>query len=125
MSSYIILFLLVIDLALFLAAVLYLDEAEEKTRNQAISNPSAINPETPAKNMAPQAIATNAAAGLATYLAGIAAGSYVSERVTKDSKSPAIMRLIGTMMLVTGGLSVYLTPLVANPSSSLRGSKES
>jgi predicted membrane-bound spermidine synthase len=114
MSSYIILFLLVIDLALFLAAVLYLDEAEEKTRNQAISNPSAINPETPAKNMAPQAIATNAAAGLATYLAGIAAGSYVSERVTKDSKSPAIMRLIGTMMLVTGGLSVYLTPLVAN-----------
>jgi predicted membrane-bound spermidine synthase len=114
MSSYIILFLLVIDLALFLAAVLYLDEAEEKTRNQAISNPSAINPETPAKNMAPQAIATNAAAGLATYLAGIAAGSYVSERVTKDSKSPAIMRLIGTMMLVTGGLSVYLPPLVAN-----------
>ncbi|HYL67769.1 MAG TPA: methyltransferase domain-containing protein [Candidatus Limnocylindria bacterium] len=49
---------------------------------------------------------------LSTYLAGIAAGSYLAEKLT-DKKSPAIIvRIIGVLMVLAGGISVYLPPLV-------------
>ena len=51
---------------------------------------------------------------LATYLAGIAAGSYISEKLAKDWQPTAVMRLMAIFMLVAGGVSGYLPPLVAN-----------
>jgi len=50
---------------------------------------------------------------LATYLAGIAAGSYISERFTHGAQASAVVRIIGVLMLIAGGISVYLPPLVA------------
>ena len=50
---------------------------------------------------------------LATYLAGIAAGSYISERFTQGAQPSAVVRVIGVLMLIAGGISVYLPPLVA------------
>ncbi|HXZ13827.1 MAG TPA: hypothetical protein VEG64_15690 [Candidatus Sulfotelmatobacter sp.] len=49
---------------------------------------------------------------LSTYLAGIAAGSYITEKLT-EKKSPAtIARTVGVVMLLAGGISAYLPPLV-------------
>jgi predicted membrane-bound spermidine synthase len=50
---------------------------------------------------------------LSTYLSGIAAGSYATEKLT-DGKSPvAVANTIGMMLLSAGAFSVYLPPLVA------------
>jgi spermidine synthase len=49
---------------------------------------------------------------LSTYLAGIAAGSFLSEKLTeRQNINPAT--LAGVAMLVAGTISVYLPPLVA------------
>ena len=50
---------------------------------------------------------------LATYLAGVAAGSYISEKLTQTAQATAVIRVIGVLMLAAGGLSVFLPPLVA------------
>src|SRR6267378_55630 len=50
---------------------------------------------------------------LATYLAGVAAGSYVSERLTQDAQPSTVVRVIGVLILLAGGISVFLPPLVA------------
>src|SRR6266849_372989 len=50
---------------------------------------------------------------LATYLAGIAAGSYVSERLTQNAQPSTVVRVIGVLTLLAGGISVFLPPLVA------------
>ena len=50
---------------------------------------------------------------LATYLAGIAAGSYVSELLTRDWAAEQRLLLIGLMLLISGALSTFLPPLVA------------
>jgi spermidine synthase len=49
---------------------------------------------------------------LATYLAGIAAGSYITEKLTEKKRSAAIVRTVGLLLLVAGGISAYLPPLV-------------
>jgi len=50
---------------------------------------------------------------LATYLAGIAAGAYLSEQATKNWAARKTLWLIAGLLLVSGGISVYLPPLVA------------
>jgi predicted membrane-bound spermidine synthase len=50
---------------------------------------------------------------LATYLAGIAAGSYLSELLTRDWAPARKLLLIGSMLLVSGAMSAYLPPMVA------------
>jgi spermidine synthase len=50
---------------------------------------------------------------LATYLAGIAAGAYLSEQATKSWPAHKTLWLIGGMLLLSGAISVYLPPLVA------------
>jgi spermidine synthase len=50
---------------------------------------------------------------LATYLAGIAAGSYLSELLTRDWAAERKLLLIGLMLLISGAISVYLPPMVA------------
>jgi spermidine synthase len=50
---------------------------------------------------------------LATYLAGVAAGSYVSERLTQDAQPSTVVRVIGVLILLAGAISVFLPPLVA------------
>ncbi len=50
---------------------------------------------------------------LSTYLAGIAAGSYIAEKGTKGRRSNEMIRIVGLLLLVVGGISVYLPPLVA------------
>lgn len=49
---------------------------------------------------------------LSTYLSGIAAGSYVTEKLTEKRRSAAVIDTIGLMLLGAGALSVYLPPLV-------------
>ena len=49
---------------------------------------------------------------LSTYLAGIAAGSFLSEKLVERKKISAAT-LAGVAMLVAGALSVYLPPLMA------------
>ena len=50
---------------------------------------------------------------LSTYLAGIAAGSFLSEKLAeKRSINPVTMA--GSAMLIAGALSVYLVPLIAH-----------
>jgi predicted membrane-bound spermidine synthase len=51
---------------------------------------------------------------LATYLAGIAAGSYVSEKLTQGMAPSATLRIIAVLMMVAGVISSYLPPLVAS-----------
>jgi spermidine synthase len=51
---------------------------------------------------------------LATYLAGIAAGAYLSEQATKNWAAHKTLWLIGGLLLVSGAISVYLPPLVAS-----------
>lgn len=50
---------------------------------------------------------------LATYLAGIAAGSFLSERFTQGISPSSTLRVIGVLLLLAGALSVYLPPIVA------------
>jgi spermidine synthase len=50
---------------------------------------------------------------LSTYLAGIAAGSYIAEKRAKEKSSDEVLRIIGVLLLLVGAISVYLPPLVA------------
>jgi spermidine synthase len=50
---------------------------------------------------------------LSTFLAGIAAGSYISEKLTEHKRPEIIIRLIGSLILIAGATSVYLPPFVA------------
>jgi len=50
---------------------------------------------------------------LSTYLAGIAAGSIVSERLTASRRPETLVYVIGALLLLSGGLSAYVPPLVA------------
>jgi predicted membrane-bound spermidine synthase len=50
---------------------------------------------------------------LSIYLAGIAAGSYVSEKLTEQKSREEVTRIVGGLMLAAGALSMYLPPLVA------------
>jgi spermidine synthase len=49
---------------------------------------------------------------LSTYLAGIAAGSYLTEKLVERRSSTTIVRTVGLLMLLAGATSVYLPPLV-------------
>jgi spermidine synthase len=51
---------------------------------------------------------------LATYLAGIAAGSYVSELLTRGWAAQRKLLVVGLMLLISGAISTYLPPLVSN-----------
>src|SRR5215475_10436943 len=50
---------------------------------------------------------------LATYLGGIAAGSYLSETLTSKWTGQQVVWLVGVCLLLAGGISVFLPPLVA------------
>ncbi|MGA2095499.1 MAG: MFS transporter [Candidatus Acidiferrum sp.] len=50
---------------------------------------------------------------LSTYLAGIAAGSFLSEKLSLGKRQARIVYLIGGVLVLAGALSVYLPPLVA------------
>lgn len=50
---------------------------------------------------------------LSTYLAGIAAGSYLTEKLTEGKTSSFVINVMGLLLLIAGGLSIYLPPLVA------------
>ena len=51
---------------------------------------------------------------LATYLAGIAAGSYLSEQATKNWPAYRTLWLIGGLLCLSGAISVYLPPLISS-----------
>jgi len=51
---------------------------------------------------------------LSTYLSGIAAGSFVSEKWTQKRDAATVLRVIGVLLLLAGATSVYLPPLVAS-----------
>ena len=51
---------------------------------------------------------------LCTYLAGIAAGSLVSEKLTAGCSPRTLLYVIGVLLVFSGALSVYLPPLVAS-----------
>lgn len=50
---------------------------------------------------------------LSTYLGGIAAGSYLAEKRAKGKNSTEVLRIIGSLLLLVGAISVFLPPLVA------------
>ncbi len=50
---------------------------------------------------------------LSTYLAGIAAGCILSDKLTARCRPETLLHVIGGLLLFAGGLSVYLPPLVA------------
>jgi spermidine synthase len=50
---------------------------------------------------------------LSTYLAGIAAGSYISEKLSEQKTSGDVVQAVGSMILIAGSISVFLPPLVA------------
>jgi spermidine synthase len=50
---------------------------------------------------------------LATYLGGIAAGSYLSEKLTERRNPSVVLQVAGALLLLAGCISVYLPPLVA------------
>jgi len=50
---------------------------------------------------------------LSTYLGGIAAGSYLTERFTEGKSPAAVINTMGLLLLTAGAISVYLPPLVA------------
>src|SRR5580693_7277521 len=50
---------------------------------------------------------------LSTFLAGVAAGSYLSEKLTHNSNPQTVARLIGVLMVLAGAVSAYLPALVA------------
>lgn len=49
---------------------------------------------------------------LSTFLAGIAAGSYLSEKFTERASPTTVVQVIGVLLLVAGGISAYLPALV-------------
>ena len=49
---------------------------------------------------------------LSTFLAGVAAGSYLSEKLTENSSPKIVVQVIGVLMVVAGGISAYLPALV-------------
>jgi spermidine synthase len=51
---------------------------------------------------------------LSTYLAGIAAGSYLSEQATTDWPPYKTLWLIGGLLCLSGAISVYLPPLISS-----------
>jgi len=51
---------------------------------------------------------------LCTYLAGIAAGSLLSEKLTAGRSSQTLLYVIGGFLVLSGALSAYLPPLVAS-----------
>jgi predicted membrane-bound spermidine synthase len=51
---------------------------------------------------------------LCTYLAGIAAGSVLSEKLTAGWRPESLVRFIGGLLVLSGALSAYLPPLVAS-----------
>ena len=50
---------------------------------------------------------------LSTYLAGIAAGCYLSEKATARCKPETVLRVVGILLVLAGATSAYLPPLVA------------
>ncbi|MGB0035261.1 MAG: hypothetical protein WBP79_07300 [Candidatus Acidiferrales bacterium] len=50
---------------------------------------------------------------LSTYLAGIAAGSFVTEKLTEKMSAAGAIRVVGVLMLAAGAVSAFLPPLVA------------
>jgi spermidine synthase len=50
---------------------------------------------------------------LSVYLAGIAAGSYIAEKLSKGKSLGAVLRVIGLLILLAGATSVFLPPLIA------------
>ena len=50
---------------------------------------------------------------LSTFLAGIAAGAYVSEKMTERARPSTVVEVIGLLLLLAGGISAYLPGLVA------------
>jgi spermidine synthase len=50
---------------------------------------------------------------LSTYLAGIAAGCYISEKATAQRSPETVMRVVGILLALAGVGSAYLPPLVA------------
>jgi len=51
---------------------------------------------------------------LATYLAGIAAGAYLSEKLTEGRSTATILRTMGLLVVLAGAASPFLPPLVAH-----------
>ncbi|PYU64883.1 MAG: hypothetical protein DMG56_05110, partial [Acidobacteria bacterium] len=49
---------------------------------------------------------------LSIFLAGIAAGSYLSEKLTERASPHTVAQVIGMLLLLAGGISVYLPALV-------------
>ncbi len=50
---------------------------------------------------------------LSTYLAGLAAGSYLTEKFTENKGPAATLQTVGMVLLAGGAMSCYLPPLVA------------
>jgi len=50
---------------------------------------------------------------LSTYLAGIAAGSLLSEKLTNGTRSTGVLHVVGAALLLAGAVSSLLPPLVA------------
>ncbi len=50
---------------------------------------------------------------LATYLGGIAAGAYLSEKFTERATPKVVLQTMGVLLLLAGALSPFLPPLVA------------
>jgi spermidine synthase len=53
---------------------------------------------------------------LSTYLAGIAAGCFITEKFTGNKSSATVVYTMGFLLLAAGAISVYLPPLVAHVS---------
>ncbi len=51
---------------------------------------------------------------LSTYLAGIAAGSFIGGKLTEQKSSEEILRIVGGLLLLAGAISVYVPPLIAD-----------
>lgn len=49
---------------------------------------------------------------LATYLGGIAAGAYLSEKFTQSASAETVLRTMGLLLLAAGAISPFLPPLV-------------
>ncbi len=66
-------------------------EAMEKTRNQAISNPSAMNPESPAKNMAIGSLIGESVGACCADSAGRSVDSFAGRRPYMYAVPPTIV----------------------------------
>jgi spermidine synthase len=51
---------------------------------------------------------------LSTYLAGIAAGSFVAGKLTQQKGPEEVLRIVGVLLLLAGAISVYVPPLIAD-----------